>query len=170
MTAAVIPHHIAIVMDGNGRWAKRRFLPRLAGHKQGVDALRRCAKACAERGVKVLTVFAFSSENWNRPTDEVDGLMNLLARVAPTPPEQVRQTFADCAAALEIALSRAEKLHEALHNAAHSPETIAASWPLSHAASPKIVSASGTFQSPESGDSSKSSGGASSKTYYKFKM
>ncbi|WP_312455608.1 polyprenyl diphosphate synthase [Comamonas sp.] len=79
MTAAVLPHHIAIVMDGNGRWAKRRFLPRLAGHKQGVDSLRRCAKACAERGVKVLTVFAFSSENWNRPTDEVDGLMNLLA-------------------------------------------------------------------------------------------
>ncbi|MGE8492086.1 MULTISPECIES: polyprenyl diphosphate synthase [Comamonas] len=79
MTAAAIPHHIAIVMDGNGRWAKRRFLPRLAGHKQGVDSLRRCAKACAERGVKVLTVFAFSSENWNRPTDEVDGLMNLLA-------------------------------------------------------------------------------------------
>nr|WP_312986496.1 polyprenyl diphosphate synthase [Comamonas koreensis] len=77
--AAAIPHHIAIVMDGNGRWAKRRFLPRLAGHKQGVDSLRRCAKACAERGVKVLTVFAFSSENWNRPTDEVDGLMNLLA-------------------------------------------------------------------------------------------
>jgi len=66
-------------MDGNGRWAKRRFLPRLAGHKQGVDSLRRCAKACAERGVKVLTVFAFSSENWSRPTDEVDGLMNLLA-------------------------------------------------------------------------------------------
>ncbi len=79
MTAAVLPNHIAIVMDGNGRWAKRRFLPRLAGHKQGVDSLRRCAKACAERGVKVLTVFAFSSENWNRPTDEVDGLMNLLA-------------------------------------------------------------------------------------------
>lgn len=79
MKSAVIPHHIAIVMDGNGRWAKRRFLPRLAGHKQGVDALRRCAKACAERGVKVLTVFAFSSENWNRPADEVGGLMELLA-------------------------------------------------------------------------------------------
>ena len=75
----VVPHHIAIVMDGNGRWATRRFLPRLAGHKQGVDSLRRCAKACAERGVKVLTVFAFSSENWNRPADEVDGLMSLLA-------------------------------------------------------------------------------------------
>lgn len=75
----VVPHHIAIVMDGNGRWAKRRFLPRLAGHKQGVDSLRRCARACVARGVAVLTVFAFSSENWNRPADEVSGLMELLA-------------------------------------------------------------------------------------------
>jgi undecaprenyl diphosphate synthase len=75
----VVPHHIAIVMDGNGRWAKRRFLPRLAGHKQGVDSLRRCTRACAARGVAVLTVFAFSSENWNRPADEVSGLMELLA-------------------------------------------------------------------------------------------
>ncbi|WP_440114323.1 polyprenyl diphosphate synthase [Acidovorax sp. BL-A-41-H1] len=75
----VVPHHIAIVMDGNGRWAKRRLLPRLAGHKQGVDSLRRCVRACAERGVGVLTVFAFSSENWNRPADEVSGLMELLA-------------------------------------------------------------------------------------------
>ena len=66
-------------MDGNGRWAKRRFLPRLAGHKQGVESLRRCVHACAERGVAVLTVFAFSSENWNRPADEVSGLMELLA-------------------------------------------------------------------------------------------
>ena len=76
---AHIPHHIAIVMDGNGRWANRRFLPRVAGHKQGVDSLRRCVKACAERGVGVLTVFAFSSENWNRPAEEVSGLMELLA-------------------------------------------------------------------------------------------
>lgn len=67
-------------MDGNGRWATRRLLPRLAGHKQGVDSLRRCARACAERGVGVLTVFAFSSENWNRPADEVSGLMDLLAK------------------------------------------------------------------------------------------
>jgi len=74
-----MPHHIAIVMDGNGRWATRRFLPRLAGHKQGVESLRRCVHACAERGVAVLTVFAFSSENWNRPADEVSGLMELLA-------------------------------------------------------------------------------------------
>ena len=75
-----VPHHIAVVMDGNGRWANRRFLPRVAGHKQGVDALHGCVKACAERGVKVLTVFAFSSENWERPADEVSGLMELLAK------------------------------------------------------------------------------------------
>jgi undecaprenyl diphosphate synthase len=76
---AVVPHHIAIVMDGNGRWASKRFLPRIVGHKQGVDSLRRCVKACADRGVGVLTVFAFSSENWNRPAEEVSGLMDLFA-------------------------------------------------------------------------------------------
>ncbi|HSU21151.1 polyprenyl diphosphate synthase [Comamonadaceae bacterium OTU4NAUVB1] len=86
-TSPAVPHHIAVVMDGNGRWATRRFLPRVAGHKQGVESLRRCVKACADRGVKVLTVFAFSSENWNRPVDEVSGLMDLmvgaLAREVP---------------------------------------------------------------------------------------
>jgi undecaprenyl diphosphate synthase len=81
MTSAMhVPHHIAIVMDGNGRWANKRYLPRVAGHKQGVDTLHECVKACAERGVKVLTVFAFSSENWERPEDEVSGLMELLAK------------------------------------------------------------------------------------------
>lgn len=81
MTVApgAIPHHIAIVMDGNGRWATRRYLPRVAGHKKGVDALRACVRHCGDRGVKVLTVFAFSSENWNRPAEEVSGLMELLA-------------------------------------------------------------------------------------------
>ncbi|MFC5520155.1 polyprenyl diphosphate synthase [Polaromonas jejuensis] len=74
----LVPHHVAIVMDGNGRWATKRFLPRIAGHKQGVDALSRCVKACLERGIGVLTVFAFSSENWNRPSDEVFGLMELM--------------------------------------------------------------------------------------------
>jgi len=77
-SARPIPHHIAIVMDGNGRWATRRFLPRVAGHKQGVESLRRCVKACVSRGVGVLTVFAFSSENWNRPIEEVSGLMDLM--------------------------------------------------------------------------------------------
>lgn len=74
-----VPHHVAIVMDGNGRWATRRFLPRIAGHKQGVDALNRCVRACLARNIGVLTVFAFSSENWNRPPEEVSGLMELMA-------------------------------------------------------------------------------------------
>lgn len=65
-------------MDGNGRWARQRYLPRVAGHRQGVESLRRCVRACEARGVKVLTVFAFSSENWNRPAEEVSGLMDLL--------------------------------------------------------------------------------------------
>jgi len=79
----VVPTHIAIVMDGNGRWATRRFLPRVAGHKKGVDALRACVRHCGDIGVKVLTVFAFSSENWNRPAEEVSGLMELLALALP---------------------------------------------------------------------------------------
>jgi undecaprenyl diphosphate synthase len=72
------PGHVAIVMDGNGRWAQKRWLPRVAGHKQGVDALRQVVKACIVRRVPVLSVFAFSSENWNRPVEEVSGLMDLL--------------------------------------------------------------------------------------------
>lgn len=79
MTPSSMPHHVAIVMDGNGRWASKRFLPRIAGHKQGVDSLKRCARACDARGIKVLTVFAFSSENWQRPQEEVSGLMDLFA-------------------------------------------------------------------------------------------
>ncbi|MCU0924892.1 MAG: polyprenyl diphosphate synthase [Hydrogenophaga sp.] len=79
LTKDGLPRHVAIVMDGNGRWAKQRFLPRLAGHKQGVEALRRTVQACVDRGIEVLTVFAFSSENWSRPADEVSGLMDLLS-------------------------------------------------------------------------------------------
>lgn len=73
-----IPRHVAIVMDGNGRWAKQRYLPRFFGHKAGVDALVRVINACADRGIGYLTVFAFSSENWKRPDDEVSGLMGLV--------------------------------------------------------------------------------------------
>ncbi len=73
-----VPRHVAIVMDGNGRWAKKRFMPRFFGHKQGVDALVRTVQACANRGIEYVTVFAFSSENWKRPSEEVSGLMNLV--------------------------------------------------------------------------------------------
>ena len=73
-----VPRHVAVVMDGNGRWAKKRHLPRFFGHKAGVDALVKLIDACADRGIEYLTVFAFSSENWKRPDDEVSGLMGLV--------------------------------------------------------------------------------------------
>jgi undecaprenyl diphosphate synthase len=73
-----VPRHVAIIMDGNGRWAKRKHLPRFAGHRRGVEAVRDVVKACAERGVGYLTLFAFSSENWRRPAEEVALLMQLF--------------------------------------------------------------------------------------------
>ncbi len=76
-----VPKHVAIVMDGNGRWAKARLLPRVAGHKRGVDAVKRTVQACCELGVEHLTLFAFSSENWRRPPEEVSLLMRLFIRV-----------------------------------------------------------------------------------------
>jgi undecaprenyl diphosphate synthase len=75
---ASVPRHIAIIMDGNGRWATKRLLPRVAGHVKGVDAVRKIVEACVERGVEYLTLFAFSSENWRRPADEVSYLMGLF--------------------------------------------------------------------------------------------
>ncbi|MGE5385904.1 MAG: polyprenyl diphosphate synthase [Betaproteobacteria bacterium] len=78
--SGAVPKHIAIIMDGNGRWAKKRFLPRFAGHTKGVEAVRDIVKACLERGVSYLTLFAFSSENWRRPEDEVSLLMQLFVK------------------------------------------------------------------------------------------
>jgi undecaprenyl diphosphate synthase len=77
----IVPRHIAIIMDGNGRWAKSRSLPRIVGHKNGIEAVRAAVKACIERGVSYLTLFAFSSENWRRPTEEVSYLMQLFITV-----------------------------------------------------------------------------------------
>jgi undecaprenyl diphosphate synthase len=79
-----IPQHIAVIMDGNGRWAKARGLPRLAGHNAGTESLRKIIKGCVEFGVKYLTIYAFSTENWGRPQEEVEGLMHLLAEVVET--------------------------------------------------------------------------------------
>lgn len=76
--ATPIPRHVAIIMDGNGRWAKARRLPRIAGHRQGVEAVRRIARAAREQGVEALTLYAFSSENWRRPEQEIGDLMGLL--------------------------------------------------------------------------------------------
>jgi undecaprenyl diphosphate synthase len=76
-----IPTHVAIIMDGNGRWAQKRGLPRLEGHRAGTENLRDIIKACVEFGIKFLTIYAFSTENWGRPADEVDGLMHILEDV-----------------------------------------------------------------------------------------
>ena len=78
--AAALPRHVAIIMDGNGRWAKKRYLPRFAGHRRGVTAVRDTVKYCLERGIGYLTLFAFSSENWRRPEEEVSLLMDLFVR------------------------------------------------------------------------------------------
>jgi undecaprenyl diphosphate synthase len=75
---AAVPRHVAIIMDGNGRWATKRLLPRVAGHVKGVEAVRDCVEACVERGIEYLTLFAFSSENWRRPEEEVSLLMRLF--------------------------------------------------------------------------------------------
>ncbi|MDH5506046.1 MAG: isoprenyl transferase [Anaerolineae bacterium] len=77
----IVPQHIAIIMDGNGRWARSRGLPRLAGHRAGTENLRRIIEACVEIGVKYLTIYAFSTENWGRPRDEVSGLMQIFEDV-----------------------------------------------------------------------------------------
>jgi undecaprenyl diphosphate synthase len=77
--ASPLPKHVAVIMDGNGRWAQSRGLPRLAGHKAGVDSVRECVRACGALGIKYLTLYSFSTENWGRPADEVGELMKLLS-------------------------------------------------------------------------------------------
>ncbi len=78
--AAAVPRHVAVIMDGNGRWAKKRFLPRVAGHVKGVELVREMVRACLEQGIQYLTLFAFSSENWRRPQEEVTLLMQLFVK------------------------------------------------------------------------------------------
>lgn len=78
--AAAVPRHVAVIMDGNGRWAKKRFMPRVAGHVKGVELVREMVRACLERGISYLTLFAFSSENWRRPQEEVSLLMQLFVK------------------------------------------------------------------------------------------
>jgi len=86
-----MPRHVAIIMDGNGRWAKQHFLPRVAGHRRGVDAVRNTVQGCAERGIEALTLFAFSSENWRRPAEEVSLLMQLFVSALQQEVERLHQ-------------------------------------------------------------------------------
>lgn len=86
-----LPRHVAIIMDGNGRWAKARHLPRVAGHKKGATALQKTIEACIKAGIPYLTLYAFSSENWQRPPGEVDDLMNLLRGYLESELEKLHQ-------------------------------------------------------------------------------
>ncbi|MDZ7766764.1 MAG: isoprenyl transferase [Melioribacteraceae bacterium] len=86
-----IPQHVAIIMDGNGRWAKKRNLPRVAGHKEGVESVRYIVESCAYLGIKVLTLYTFSTENWNRPKDEVSTLMRLIVKSLQTETDELHK-------------------------------------------------------------------------------
>jgi len=88
---ASLPTHVAIIMDGNGRWAKLRNLPRVEGHRHGVESVRAVVKAAGEVGIKYLTLYAFSVENWNRPQEEVDTLMKYLAKYLKTEADDYRK-------------------------------------------------------------------------------
>jgi len=112
-----VPQHVAIIMDGNGRWAKRRALPRATGHQAGIKPVRETVEYCAERGVSVLTLFAFSSENWRRPRDEVRGLMTLFfdaleREVAELDANGIRLSFIGDRAKLSPALAAATRAAE----------------------------------------------------------
>ncbi len=117
--ASAVPRHVAIIMDGNGRWAKRRFLPRVAGHKRGVETVRGITRACAERGIKFLTLFAFSSENWRRPSEEVSTLKQLFLRALEQEVEKMNRNgirlriVGDLAAFGEKVVELAQRAQEA---------------------------------------------------------
>jgi undecaprenyl diphosphate synthase len=98
-----IPRHIAIIMDGNGRWAKRRGMPRIAGHKEGVNSVRDIVEACGQLGVKYLTLYAFSTENWNRPKEEVSLLMRLLLKALRDERDRLHQNEVQLKAIGDIA-------------------------------------------------------------------
>lgn len=90
-TVGALPNHIAVIMDGNGRWARKRFLPRVSGHKKGVEVVRDLVKTCAQLDIKYLTLFAFSSENWRRPEEEVSFLMSLFMEVLKREVEKLHE-------------------------------------------------------------------------------
>lgn len=108
---SIIPTHVAIIMDGNGRWAIKRGLPRLAGHRAGTENLREIIKACVEFGVKYLTIYAFSTENWGRPAEEVDGLMHILEDVIDHELEELHKQGVQL-----VHIGRLERLDQSLQD------------------------------------------------------
>jgi undecaprenyl diphosphate synthase len=118
---SLVPHHIAIIMDGNNRWAKRRNLPGVAGHRAGVEAIRNVLRACNQNQVKVLTLFAFSSENWGRPRNEVRSLLALFSRYLRN---ETRELHAD---GIRIRfIGERDKFSSRLRQLMHDAETLTA--------------------------------------------
>ena len=111
-----IPYHVGIIMDGNGRWAREHGLPRLEGHRAGTENIRRVLQACGEQGVKVVTIYAFSTENWYRPSEEVRGLMGILERVLESEVENFHQEGVKLRHMGELA-GLSDKLREAVLDA-----------------------------------------------------
>jgi undecaprenyl diphosphate synthase len=111
-----IPYHIGIIMDGNGRWAQEHGLPRLEGHRAGTENIRRVLEACGEHGIKIVTIYAFSTENWQRPLDEVEGLMGILERVLEKEVEHLHREGVKLRHVGELA-GLSDKLREAVLDA-----------------------------------------------------
>ena len=125
--APTVPRHVAIIMDGNGRWATKRLLPRVAGHVKGVDAVREIVEACVERGVEYLTLFAFSSENWRRPAEEVSLLMRLFVtalerEVAKMHANNIRLKVVGDLSRFDAKLQRHDRQRRAPHRQQHPPD------------------------------------------------
>jgi undecaprenyl diphosphate synthase len=122
-----IPRHIAIIMDGNGRWAKKRGLPRTMGHRAGVEAIRDVVRTCSNLGVEVLTVYAFSTENWRRPKEEVSILMRLLTDYLRKELKELHENNVKIMTMGDIALLPVEaqkELHKAIQQTEHNPGLI----------------------------------------------
>lgn len=140
-----MPRHIAIIMDGNGRWAEQRLLPRVAGHKQGVESVREVVTGCRELGVSVLTLYAFSRENWNRPKWEVKTLMQLLGRYLRSELEELNKNGIALRVIGKIEQLPAklqQQLHRAIENTKENKEMIL-NVALSYSGREEIIQAVG---------------------------
>lgn len=138
-----IPRHIAVIMDGNGRWAKERGLPRREGHRAGAESVREVTKACIELGIAYLTLYAFSSENWNRPSKEVDALMSLLDRFLKEKHKELHQQKIRLVAIgqLDRLPEKTQKLLENIMAETADHDTMTLVLALSYGAREEIVAA-----------------------------
>ena len=122
-----VPHHLAIIMDGNGRWAQSRGLPRLAGHRAGTENIRRILESCVEHGIKILTLYAFSTENWGRPNAEVRGIMRILEQTIDRELPELHQNgvqLRHIGRLEDIAEGLRQKVHEAIELTKHNDRII----------------------------------------------